>query len=387
MAGGGSFDDPTMVRYKLAIDIAREFLGDIPWVTAAEFVDVYFNGRFHGVYILLEHVREDNNRVSVSSSDFGYGNPDKGFLIEHCARANPAARPGVAPAWNNGGNRTGIEYFRINPFNPSALSGQPPIMPASNDSRFMMHPFEVIYPDSSDIGSTVGGVYVTGQVFRNQIEFVREYVERVHAAAFRRDFAEFSRLADVGSFVDMYILQELSMNTDAGFSSFNLSRRPGGKLYANAPWDFDATAGLSRGGQGAPFGGGRQGGYIRPGYSGIYVAGRVRNAHYGLTASRLLFELYHTPEFRRLVNARWQEISPGIRAFVNERLSDDFISEYRVAFGRNLHRWENHTMTVAGAENRWETQTRFVRTWYLNRIGWFDRVWVVGNYNFDTPPG
>jgi len=350
MMSGMNFNDRTMARYKTAMDIARTYLDNIAWTSSANFVDVFFNGEYHGVYVILEHVRVDNARVNLSrqgaSHDTVYGGTlqdrDLGFLIEYCSRAGGGGRPGEGAGWNTAGNRTGLEYFRISP--------------AGLDSRFYNFPFSVDYPSASDIGDAE-------QLRR--IAFIQDYVQRVYSAAYTRNFAAFSALADVNSFVDMFIIHELFKNTDVGFSSFNLAKSPGGLLRLDAPWDFDATAGLSRGSSG---------------FTGIYVAGTVLQ-HSRHTASQLFYELYRTVEFRRLVNARWQYLRVNILNHVHSSLhATYFVAANQVAFGNNLARWQYHN-NPSIAQARWVTETNNLRNWLVNRINWLSGVWIVGNYS------
>jgi len=368
LMAGANFNDTTMVRYKLALDIARENLDGIRWTSAAEWIDLYINGRYHGVYVLLEHVREDNSRVDVRSEGVPHSQFDTGFVLEHCVRAAGGQgslvasgqfgrQPDEHAGWNPPTHGSeGLEFFRINP------SGSHHPVPASTTSEsnraFRMFPFAVDYPDASDYNLNNPAV---NQNFRNRINFIQDWVDRTYNAVFRRDFVAFSELADVCSFVDMFILHELTKNTDTGWSSFNLAKSPGGLLRLDAPWDFDATAGRSRG---------------ESGHTGIYVADTVwHHSHH--TASRLMYELYRMPEFRALINARWQEVSSGIRRVVIETLNDDFLTDNRIAFGNNLRRWQYHYLNQTAAEQRWVEHTTGVRNWFVNRINWLDGEWVV----------
>ncbi|MGN1234866.1 MAG: CotH kinase family protein, partial [Christensenellaceae bacterium] len=74
-------------------------------------------------------------------------------------------------------------------------------------------------------------------------EFIREYLEECTAAIKEGSWEEVSALIDVDSFVDTYIVQELTGNVDVGRYSFYLYKEAGGKLFAGPLWDFDLSGG------------------------------------------------------------------------------------------------------------------------------------------------
>ncbi|MDE6677055.1 MAG: CotH kinase family protein, partial [Clostridia bacterium] len=194
-----NFDDPTMSRNYLAYNMAGEVFDGIEYSTNAVWVDIYVNGEYRGVYILCEHVRVGTGRVDIESE---YTNEPEanGFLIEYDAYA---------------AGTEGVDYFRV--------SG-------------LKYGFSMHSPDPEDYAEEI-----TKAEYQHQVSYIQDYVTRVYNAALSKNFTEFSELADVDSFVDMYILHELFKNMDTGYSSFYLYKKPNGKLYAGPPWDFDAT--------------------------------------------------------------------------------------------------------------------------------------------------
>ncbi len=320
---GANFDDITMYRNKLAFNMADEVFTNIDYVTSAEWVDVYFNGEYHGVYLICEHLRVDEDRVDIESE---YGVLDTGYLIEYDYYAK-----GI----------NGVDYFTV----PG-----------------MKYPFSMKSPSPEDYlenGLTIGQ-------YREQVDFIRTMVVNMVNAAMDNDLATFAEYADVDSFVDMYILHELFKNIDTGYSSFFIYRHPGGKLTAGPPWDFDATCGSTpTRGNGSP--------------NGIYVGLGVK-AFSSRTANELLISLYGNQDFKDVVIERWTIISPNIQAFIDKTLTDEMIEEYQFAIGRNFVRWPTpqgfgSPISQEDAEANWANNIVILRQWMTDRINWLSTEW------------
>lgn len=270
--------------------------------------------------MVMEHVRVAKERVNIESK---HGIIDTGYLIELDAYASEDGPEG-------------IYWFTI----PG-----------------VKHPFAVKSPDPDDYLDEG----VTEVEFREQVNFIKNYTEQVFNAALGKDLNAFRQLADINSFIDMYLLHEIFKNTDTGWSSFYMYKKPGGKLFAGPAWDFDATAGSSRG-ETSPI--------------GWYVSDTVRQ-HSDYTASELFISLMEIPEFRQMTRSRWLEISEPSRVFLNNLISDEKLEENQFAFGRNFQLWA-HDESYGGSKDllvrqqKWIDDTKKLRTWLLTRFDWLD---------------
>lgn len=310
-----NFDDITMSRNYLAYNMADEVFTGIEYSTQARWIDVYVNGEYRGVYLLCEHVRVGVGRVDIESD---YGVQDTGYLVEYDAYAS---------------GEEGVDYFLV---------------------EGLKYPFTVHSPDPEEYLEEGG---ISKAAYQKQVAYIKDYVTRVYKAALNGDFTTFSQLADVNSFVDMYILHELFKNADTGYSSFYLYKKPNGKLYAGPPWDFDATTTATRGDT-SP--------------QGIYVAGSVSSAS-SHTASELYIALYKTEGFKGALTARWKELSPAIRQFLDERLNDGVYEENKEAMGKNFALWKGKSQSAA--ETDWVNDVKALKQWLLERIAWLDNEW------------
>ncbi len=312
-------NDETMMRNYLAYNMTNALFDNIEYCTTANWVDVYVNGLYHGVYVFCEKVKASSGRVDVESDDVA---ADAGFLVEYDAYAE---------------GTEGINYFRI-------------------DAN-IKYPFTVKYPEYEDYMELEGS---TDEGYRERIAYMQDYVGRVYNAALSQDYETLCELVDIDSFVDMYILHEYFKNADAGWSSFYMYKKPGEKLYLGPPWDFDGTASISgRGDAGA---------------TGIYVADTINqtSAH---TASELYYQLYRTPEFFRAVQERWAELSPQIKKYMNDTFTTEFYNENKAAIGRNFVRWNGREQEAA--ESKWIQECEILKTWFLDRADWLDAEWAI----------
>ena len=187
--------DYSLMRNYLAYKVG-EALG-LPYTTSANFVDVYVNGEYMGVYLVCEQVEVGKNRVDIEDS---LTVDETGYLLELDARA---PQEGVE----------GINYFY------SKAGGVP---------------YAIKSPDTEDEAFTA-----------DRVSFIKNYVDAAYDALLGTDYAEVCRYLDVDTFVNGYILDELMKTTDIGFSSFYLYRDAGGKLSRGPIWDYDLAAGNS----------------------------------------------------------------------------------------------------------------------------------------------
>src|SRR5690554_786575 len=339
LLAGANFYDTTMLRAMTTYNMSNEIFSNIEYASHTEWVELYVNGLYRGVYVLAEHLRVDKGRVDI---DDDYGILDTGYLVEYDAYARDEGQEG-------------IYFFDI----PGYRYG-----------------FTVSSPDPDDVIDGSSGI--TESLFRQQVNFIKDYMTTTLTAALggAATYQTFADNADVASFVDMYILHELMKNTDTGWSSFYMYKKAGGKLYAGPPWDFDASAGKNRGNQ-TP--------------QGIYVAGSVasESSH---TASELYIALLQVPAFKQLVVARFIELAPQLTTFVNEFMSDQFIDLHKLALGQNFYFWsQNHNIEGMLAQGEsaytiyankdaaiagWSFETKKLRQWLLDRINWLNTEWV-----------
>ena len=190
----GKYDISALRNY-LVWNLA-ERLGTIPYVPSCTWVNLYVNGEYRGMYTLCEKIEVASDRVDIDESPST--DPNRvGYLVEYDLRG----------AYDTGAKKN-LTYFYI----------------PGLDETFAWA-----------IKSEIHNEEVTAAI--------RSHLIACNEAILSGDQSKMAALVDMDSFVDMFILQELSKNPDAGCSSFYMQRDAGGKLCLTAPWDFDFALG------------------------------------------------------------------------------------------------------------------------------------------------
>lgn len=279
-----------------------ELLEGIDYSPNSRPVNVYLNGEYIGVYELSEQVEVKSCRVDI---DDGLRTEENGFLVE-------------------------LDSY---------------------GSEIQVHVGGRNYTVKSDIHSDL------------QVDFIREYLQRVDDAIQAGDRAAIADLVDMDSLVDMYLLQEFSKNIDVGWSSFYMYREAGGKLHFGPPWDFDLAFGNDDR---------LDDGSYKELYAGTGRSGFGQNHAWFIA-------LYNCDWFREMAHARWQEISekhiPRLITAVRTMgalVNADMQNNYRrwQFLGRRLHQEPNHVAAL----KTYSEHVNYLAGWMEKRKAWLDEA-------------
>ena len=274
-------------------------MGTISFTPDCAWVHLYVNGDYRGMYVLCEKIDAATGRVEVDDS--ATGNPDKGYLIEIDFRGDSDTDP----------------YFYISGY-------------GTNET--------VEFVIKSDIEGD------------QDIAFIKDYVQNCHNAILGGNRATIEQWVDLPSLVDMYIIEELSKDCDAGRASFYIAKDTGGKLFFTAPWDFD-------------FGFGTYGPATNT--SGLVSTGE--------NCCKWFASLITRSWFRQLVMNRMTELA-GAKDDMLEALRDkaeeirtgaDRNAEYWNLYGRNFHGYVSGQ--VSGRLHNWDEHIDFLVDWINER--------------------
>ena len=295
--GGHDFG---LIRNHAAFMVSKEAMTDIPFTSSSRYVEVYFNDQYHGMYNLFEHVRVDEGRIEIESD---YGVLDTGYLLELDAYAT---------------GTDGIDYFYV---------------------QGIRYPFTVKSPEPDEWQGII-----SEDQFREQITYIQGELQSFVTAVYEGNQTQLTDQSDLASIVDMYLLHELFKNTDGGWSSFYLYRPEGGKWTFAPPWDFDLTAGISRGDAST---------------TDLYVAETI--LYYSdFTSNEMYLILMSQAWFVDMVKARYVTIHESIATTVQKLASIQI--DYLDAFTRHANRWYWF--------GNWQIIHDQVISWLLERNVW-----------------
>ena len=186
--------DVSLIRNKIVREIANS--GKFDYVPQAEYVELFLNNEHVGTYLIGQKVEESKNRVNIG---------DDGYLIEIDTNAH---------------GRIDEEdvYFK------SSQSGV-----WSEDNVFNIKEPGLDY-DTDEFNT------------------IKDLVDNFEKALFGDNFKDpelgYRAYIDLDSFIDWYIVNEISKNQDAAsFSSIYFNYIPGGKIKMGPIWDFDLAFG------------------------------------------------------------------------------------------------------------------------------------------------
>lgn len=178
------YSDKSLLRTEVAFSLSR--YSRLNWTPESKFIELMFNQEHLGVYQVVEKIEAVENRV----------NNGQGFLLE----VNRPNRIGPADI-----------YFQSN-----------------------HHHYTIKQPDVD-----IGDVNYT---------LIQDYIETVEDIIFSESFPNttqsYEDFIDVDSFVDWFIIHEITKNAESAWSSScYLNYIPGEKLNMGPVWDFDLSLG------------------------------------------------------------------------------------------------------------------------------------------------
>jgi CotH kinase protein len=182
------YNDKTLMRNVIAYETARR-MGR--YASRTRYVEVTLNGRYHGVYVLMEKLKLHKDRIEL---------PEPAQLLE----------------WTFGWQaRTKGHSFRL------PVSG-----------------YHIVFEDPE-----------RSKLTRKRRTGIRGSIGRAERAIHARDFRHrtrgWRRHIDEAAAIDYLLINELFKNQDAFHASTYLARGAGGKWQLGPVWDFDISMGNS----------------------------------------------------------------------------------------------------------------------------------------------
>ena len=303
------YGDKTLVRNVLVYDLARA-LGH--YASRSRFVELTLNGEHQGVYVLMEKTKRDDDRVDVR--EISDDDLNGGYIVKIDKQS--------------GGERGGWR----SPIRAEGWGGK-------GRPLFQFHD-----PKPSEVSPSVAAR-------------IEEEVTAMERALLDGDLA----LIDLGSFVDYFLLTELTRNVDGYRLSAYFTKEHDGLFHAGPLWDYNAALGNADYYEGH-----------RP--EGWQV--NLREAADPFPIPAWWPRLARHPDFRGAAAARWQALRAGTLASdsLHARI-DAYVAELGNAVDRNFARWPvlgqrvwpNHFVGATHPE-----EIAYLKDWLARRAAWMD---------------
>ena len=201
----GPYSDKTLMRnvliYQLSNNMGR-------YASRTDFYELEINDVFMGTYVLMEKIKRDKNRVDISKNK--EGNISGGYILK------------IDKTTGDGGELNEDIAFR------SQYS------PRGEFESYKNISFLYEYPKSNNITDS-------------QKKYIQNYINNFETALFSDEFTSvengYQKFIDVNTFIDFFILNELSKNPDGYRISTYMHKDKGEKLKMGPIWDFNIAFG------------------------------------------------------------------------------------------------------------------------------------------------
>lgn len=289
-----NYADRTLLRNAVAMRISE--ICDFSWTPHMYSVEVYLNDEYQGVYNFCEHKKVSSSRVDI---DVDAG--DVYLEIEQ--------QQDETTCWWTG---MGVPMMFSDPEEPSA------------------------------------------ELLAEVKQWFADFETALNSSYLADPQKGYAAYIDVDSFIDYYIVQELSKNTDGNLrkSSF-ITKKKDGKLEMYHLWDFDLTFGNS-------------GWLADP--EGFYIMDYKPDCNPGKNWFNLMAK---DPAFTAKLKARWNELLPELRTI------PDYIDQQALyldkAKDRNFQVWSiDEVVDWVGvpSQGSYEKELEYFKDFYTRRLQW-----------------
>jgi len=345
-----SYIDKSLLRnvltYKIVNDMGR-------YASRTQYCELILNNEYRGIYIIQEKIKRDKNRVNIkkmSASDI-VGDALTGGYIVKIDRVDP-----------------GDKYW---------TSPYPAVIGSNKAPVTYIHE----YPKAADI-------------VPEQQNYIKNYItmfEKIMFSSLYKDpFAGYYNYIDIDSFVDYYLINEFTKNTDAyRLSAFMYKDRDSenGKLVMGPVWDYDISYGLAD----------YDDGFNPSGWQALRHYEDLWSAPFWTT------NLMMDPVFKNKLAKRWHELKNNILSittinnFIDQNV--DYLTEARE---RNFTKWNDlfnplvYTWPNKNRFTSYQQEINYLKSWISQRTNWLNdnlpanyssvdwKQTNLSNYNFET---
>lgn len=350
----GYIFDRTMLYHHIGYTISREM---DRYASRTKFVELEINGEYLGVYVFMEKLKRDENRIDItnlSSVDVSGEALTGGYIVKIDK--------------TSGGDlnlNEPLEYFLTNWDDDARYSediswrsnydifGQnidfPAFLPPYHDNQYLETYFVYEDPAAADI-TTEQKAYIQN--------YINEFETALLTDDFNTDTRTYINYIDINSFVDYFLINEVCRNIDAYRLSTYLTKDRNGKLKMGPVWDmnigFDNT-------------------------NRIPLTDWVINYNNYVDRDAWMMpfwwpRLLEDPQFRLAVKARWTILRSGVMSTNNlhgivDAAANNLISNGAVE--RNYKKWNAVPVDYAGSINSLKEYLEDRTEWMDTEIGSF----------------
>lgn len=322
------YNDKSLMRDAMAYKLGRE-LGR--YAPRTRFCEVIINDQYQGIYVLIEKIKRDKNRVDVSK---------------------------LTPDEISGDDLTGGYIIKIDKGTGSGNGGWTSAYTPPSRSGEQIIFYQYDYPKAIEISDA------QKNYIRN---FMAEFEGTLNGPNYNHPEIGYTKYIDDESFIDFFIMNEVSKNVDGYRLSTYLHKdkdSEGGKLKMGPVWDFNLGFGNAN--------------YCTNGNPEGWVTdfNSICGDDYWLIPfwwSRLMQD----GAYRSKLAARWQTLRE------NELKTENVITYIDSVYSvlneesqqRNFQRWPvlgQYVWPNYYVGNTYIEEVKWLKSWMTNRLNWLD---------------
>jgi hypothetical protein len=288
------YSDKTMLRNKIAFELG--YMSNLEWTPDSEFAEVFINDEYNGTYNITQKVEESDNRVAIG---------DNGYLLEL------------------------DQLSRIDP-----------------DDVY----FESVITDKFIINIKEPSLEKTSDEYTFIKNLIKDFEEALYSNDFQNDENGYKKYIHLESFIDWYLINEITKNVDSQwYSSIYLNVTPGEKIKMGPLWDFDLAFGNTD--------------YADTEY---YEGWWVRyNPWYE--------RLFQDPAFTEMVKTRFNYFKNNEDYII--QTINIYSDKLKWAQTKNNEKWDTlgkYVWPNPVFYDTYDEEINHLKEWYLNRMQWLD---------------
>ena len=329
----GPFSDKSLIRNKLIYDLSNK-MGR--YASRTEFVELYINYDYKGLYIFMEKLKRDKNRINIQKLDQGDIDENLisgGYIIK------------IDKSDMDDGSYTDYNSFQSNFDINGNLDGEKKIY------------FNYEYPKP-------------GIIHANQKNYIKNYFHEFESALASDKFEDpengFRKYIDEDSFIDFFILNELSNNVDGFRLSTYLHKDRDEKLMIGPIWDFNLSFG-----------------------NADYCGGERYDVWLHKFNERCPGDFWNIPfwwdrlledqKFVDKLKLRWNDLRSNTLSNINiiQMINNyyNFLNNETDIVEKNFDKWRILGIYIwpnSFIGNNYDQEINFLKIWIENRLNWLD---------------
>ena len=323
--------DQSHLRNKIVYDCAKYF--DIPYAVNSEYIDLYVNGDYLGLYLLCEKVEVGENRVDIYD------------LYEDTKAINqfPLNKYNKTHYDNDGVSISGYEI----PNTPNDYSG----------GYLLEYQYDYRTSNRDCLFKTKDGINFSvefpSQCSVKQMNYISGVFQRIED---HFEYSDYEKYIDVDSWLYFYLINECFGNIDLGSQFFYIDK-DSDKVYAGPIWDFD----MSMGNESNDY----------HNTSKSFFTCKDNNA-----GKSFFKKLYNNEDFyKQIVKTYSARIRPYLTTTVKAEMNH-YVSMIESSYQMDKIRWENEQVHFTTEKHGFLSESvKYLSNWIDERITFLDDAW------------